>query len=111
MIALLVYYFVFLRTEGDPAKKHKEVSDAKTVVSDSKSDLEILFGFIQKAYEGLEHNDVNHAYENYSLAFSHYASANLSFKHKLRINFEMNTLHEKIIEATKPPIKSKHLYT
>ncbi|MBW3001448.1 hypothetical protein KY341_06260, partial [Candidatus Woesearchaeota archaeon] len=124
VIALIIYYFVFLKTQSVyereiienidmqeqqslrklkvPVKRSDNVSEVRTIVSVSKSDLDILLGFIQKAYEGLEHSDIDNAYKNYSQALSHYSHAKLNLKHRLKVNFEMNTLYDKIVETKKP---------
>jgi len=91
-----------LRKLKVPVKRSDNVSEVRTIVSVSKSDLDILLGFIQKAYEGLEHSDIDNAYKNYSQALSHYSHAKLNLKHRLKVNFEMNTLYDKIVETKKP---------
>ena len=81
--------------------------DVKPKPSGSKSDLNTIFSFIQLAYEGLEHSDIKSAYENYSLAFFSYSRANLNIISKIKANFELNTLYEKLPKFE----KTKHLYT
>lgn len=128
IVALLIYYFFFLKTEAFNGKgtatelggqEQKRVDDIeifggknfggiesdydgkerKTIISESKQDLNMLLVFIQHAYEGLEQGNIDAAYENYSLALSCFSQASLSLKDRLRANFEMNTLREKIIES------------
>ncbi|MBW2990760.1 hypothetical protein KY348_03580 [Candidatus Woesearchaeota archaeon] len=129
LIGLLIYYFIFLKTEHGyekeimtridkqekealekakiPGKKSALIFNEKTMVSDSKSGLDTLFVFIQRAYEGLERNDIRAAYEQYSLALLFYNRINLRLKDRLKANLEMNTLSEEI----KKTVEAKHLYT
>ena len=131
IIVLLIYYSVFLKTETSYEKEimskvdqqEREalmkikipikdtnsgvVSEQQSRVSGSEPGLDALFTLIQKAYEALEHKDIRTAHQNYSLALSYYSRMNLSVKNRFKANFELNSLREELIKATKP----KDLYT
>ena len=105
MLGLLVYYLVFLRP-GKPYademitqldEQEKQTLGGMSPKIGSSTDMGILYGFIQQAYEGLEHNNLEEAYNAYSLAMSYLSRIKLNIKNKFRVNYEMNTLREKII--------------
>jgi hypothetical protein len=129
ILILLIYYFVFLKTESvydnkavttpneEATLKHTNISreasaihaytNNKIQISKSSQNMNQIITHIQQAYEKLESEDIDAASIIYSLAFSHYERSNLNFKDRIKANFEMNTLREKIIDLKKP----KHLYT
>jgi hypothetical protein len=134
ILALLIYYFVFLKTgsvhenevitkldEKEQALGHLNISQETGAshalshtlyynnrqISESGQNTNQILTLIQQAYEKLESVDIDSASHIYSLALSYYARSGLNFKDRIKANFEMNTLREKIIELK----KSKHLYT
>ncbi len=131
ILALLIYYLVFLKTdhyyeekmterlaeenqiftaEGSIAQEGTESSlNAATAAAPNLSfeDVGVIFGYVEKAYECLEVGALAGAYEYYNNALSYYSQASLNISQRLRVNFEMNTLREKIVGQRKP----KDLYT
>ena len=127
IIVLLIYYFVFLKTENMyeneivtrldeqerkalkdikiPEIKKDHTSYGEDIISDSKCGLDTIILFIRSAYSSLEQNDIEGAYRNYSFVLAFYSHFKLSIKEKLKINFEINTLYDEIIKVT----KAKHL--
>jgi len=113
---LLIYYFFFLspvqRSERDfPAAVSSlktepiKVNEADVVsgvgASIYRDDVTSILAIVQESYGALEKGDFELANQHYTLALMHYSRVPLSFKEKLKVNFEMNTLREKIIEAAK----------
>jgi hypothetical protein len=131
ILALLIYYFVFLKTErvyeqdimtrldekeeqalrGISISQERNTAyafaDNKRQAPISSQNMKQILTLIQQAYEKLESADIDSASGIYALALSYYSRGNFNFKDRIKVNFEMNTLREKIIELK----KSKHLYT
>lgn len=127
VITLLTYYFAFLKTEKTYAKEiiaeEKEKEKAALIGINFPSELSSIqekkqeifankeinriLSFVRQAYEDLKAEKISSAYENYNLALSTYLESRLDFKERLKANFEMNSLREKIIEAS----KTKDLYS
>ena len=121
VLGLLVYYFLFLKSENyyenqiikkidrDESTALKEIripgkeqTTASTLISQietksSVSGLGLILEFVQQGYEALEQGDVRAAHDKYSLALKSYAGSRLKLRHRLKANFEINTLGEEII--------------
>jgi len=100
IIGLLIYYFVFLKTDNAYQKETFFIAEQDNfqAVSTIKTDLSSILGLVQKSYLELERQDTDAASTAYYAAFSLYMHVNLNLKDRLKVNFEMNTLYERILE-------------
>jgi len=121
ILALLIYYFVFLRAENEAEEgieKHlfaeeqalltglKTPSNEAIMASKEPEGLnaqdtqlaEQLFGFIQKSYLALQEGDLALASQNYNLALAQYPLVRLSLKNRMKLNLHLNTLRESILK-------------
>ncbi|MBN2052963.1 hypothetical protein JW756_05645 [Candidatus Woesearchaeota archaeon] len=107
---LLVYYLFFLKTGSlEYSGEQKSVHVSRSFIAGQKDyahpeaglkfDSSVLLLVIQEAYEAIENRDLELATQKYSLALSQYSRVNLSIKDRLKINFEMNTLHDNILNS------------
>jgi hypothetical protein len=121
IISLLgVYYFVFLKTENkyeDSIEKElserqkntgfDEFSEEKKNVPELKASIKMIFSLLEQADERINCSDIESASNLYASAILIYSQTNFTISDKIKANYAMNTLREKIIKLKKP----KHLYS
>ena len=116
MIGLLIYYFVFLKSESayedelitrideqekSALQKVRIPEKKQSPASLSLPESQVLMSNIQKAYQALETGNIIAARGYYTAALSYYNRINLNVKNKFQANYYLNMLYEKILRFQK----------
>jgi hypothetical protein len=122
VIGLLIYYFIFLKSESPAENKpimnsgitpedknesnlteislnnqlfNRDIKNNQTNAAPDSNFVQIL-RFIKEGYENLDAGNIDVAKESYAFALSKYNSVKLGLKDRMQANFEMNTLWERL---------------